>query len=67
MLWVQKGLPCLWAELMSFLRREVAKLELVFGKKKIRKPFAVGEEKNRFWSLGFHLSVKGGNDTYLMR
>lgn len=61
MLWVQKGLPCLWAELRSFLRRDATKLDLVFGKQKIRKPFAVGkQEENRFRPLGFDLSVKWG-------
>lgn len=59
-LWVQKGLPCLWAELMSFLRRDATKLDLVFGKQKSRKPFAVEKQENRFRPLGFHLPVKWG-------
>lgn len=46
-----KGLPCLWAELMSFPRREAAKLYLVLktNNKQKTEPFAVGEqEEERF-------------------
>lgn len=51
----------MWAELMSLLRRDATKLDLVFGKQKCREPFEVGkQEENIFWPIGFHLSVKKG-------
>lgn len=59
-LWVQKSLPCLWADLMSFFTGSATKLDLVFGKRKSREPFAVGrQEKERLLDpfIGFCLSV----------
>lgn len=42
---VQKSLLCLWAELVSFPRREATKLDLVLKKKKSREPFALGKQE----------------------